>query len=241
MSKSVVPWSLSPNLAIPKQIESGLGVSEAGHKAIQWLKLPIGISAAWLTKAIFTNKWCSLVSGSKVIWVLLVSVSLSRCAPGALILSQHYLTHLWAIWWPLQGPPSESGSRLRASPYLQQCQNLSWFKSKERIHHYQPGHEWADHLFLEPISVQLPPSFFSLLLWRGPGAITTSHPRWAWLNLEDLWELVVFLKIGAFATSICKDHYWQMAHIFWTMSPEYLGGPISWRGKAILELAHWAV
>lgn len=53
ISKSVVPWSLSPSSAIQRQIEIGFWVSEAGHKAIQWQKPPMLAGEAWLTKATF--------------------------------------------------------------------------------------------------------------------------------------------------------------------------------------------
>jgi hypothetical protein len=48
----------------------------------------------------------------------------------------------------------------------------------------------------------------------------------AWLNLEDLWEQMVFLKMGGrgcSATSSCKDHYWQIAHMTWTISQSIWG------------------
>jgi hypothetical protein len=51
MSKSVVPWSLSPNFAIQKQIEAGFWVSEASHKAIQLLKLPNHVKGSLVNKS----------------------------------------------------------------------------------------------------------------------------------------------------------------------------------------------
>jgi len=108
---------------------------------------------------------------------------------------------------------------------------------------YQPGIEWAA-ICREPISEWLPRSSLSPLSWGGPGAIANSHPRWsgesAWLSLEDLWELMVFLNMGSSATSRCKDHYLQMTQtnvkscLSWAS-----GGLVVQRGKAVIESALW--
>jgi hypothetical protein len=67
----------------------------------------------------------------------------------------------------------------------------------------------------------------SPLLWRVSGAFAGSHPKWtaksALLNPEDLWELMVFLKMGSSVTSCFKDHYWQICH---ELSPWASGGPV---------------